>query len=134
MTIDIPRRRLDRRDDEKREEVIASIPQNSGDTTVEVVLTHNAAGSTDIELRSLVWGSGVGWYRQHTFPLDGATVRDLLHALGTAQRRLEHRVADELASNVIPFPRTRQRHTTPRECAAVGASHSLHPPSPGPRP
>jgi hypothetical protein len=70
--------------DDKPEVVLATIPQRSDDTVLEVVMMHKADGATDVELRSLVWGNGLGWYRQHTLQLDGTTARNLIQALGVA--------------------------------------------------
>jgi|ERR671922_1713776 fructose-1,6-bisphosphatase/inositol monophosphatase family enzyme len=90
------------------EEVIAAIPQEGGDTLLEVALLHNGAGSTGVELRYLIWGAGLGWYRQHTLMLDSAAARALLRTLGGVQRRLEQKTAKGRVSNVIPFPPNRQ--------------------------
>jgi hypothetical protein len=71
------------------EEVIATIPQERRETVLEVALMHHGAGRTDVELRSMVWGNGLGWYRQSTFILDQATARRLLATLSSVRRRLE---------------------------------------------
>jgi hypothetical protein len=95
--------------DDRKEEVLATIPQRSGDTVLEVVMIHDAIGATTVELRSLVWGNSLGWYRQHTLRLEGTTARDLIQALGIVQRRMEHQAADVLAHKILPFPRSHQR-------------------------
>jgi len=71
------------------EEVIATIPQEREDLLLEVVLRHSGAGSSEVELRSLAWGNGLGWYRQSTLRLDRAAAQRLLGALGSVRRRLE---------------------------------------------
>jgi hypothetical protein len=43
-----------------RENVIAAIPQCSADTVLEVALIHDDSQDVHIELRYLVWGTGVG--------------------------------------------------------------------------
>jgi hypothetical protein len=95
--------------DDKPEVVLATISQRSDDTVLEVVMIHKANGATSVELRSLVWGNGLGWYRQHTLQLDGTTARNLIQALGIVQRRVEHQGIDALAHNVLPFPRSHQK-------------------------
>ena len=95
--------------DDKPEVVLATIPQRSDDTVLEVVMMHKPDGATNVELRSLVWGNGLGWYRQHTLQLDGTTARNLIQALGVVQRRVEHQGIDALAHKVLTFPRRPQK-------------------------
>jgi hypothetical protein len=75
---------------------------------MQVVMIHHATGVTDIELRSLVWANGLGWYCQHTLQLDGTAARDLVQALGIVQRRVEREAVDGLTHKVLPFPRRYQ--------------------------
>jgi hypothetical protein len=89
------------------EEVIAAIPQEGGDTVLEVALMHDGIGSAGVELRYLVWGSGLGWYRQYTFTLDSTAARALLRTLGAVQHRLGQKIANGQLSNVIPFSPSR---------------------------
>jgi hypothetical protein len=89
---------------DRPEVVLATIPQRSDDTLLEIVMTHEADGATNVELRSLVWGSGLGWYRQHTLQLSGTSARNLIQALGVVQRRVEHNSLDALVHNILPFP------------------------------
>ena len=49
--------------------MLATISQRSDDTVLEIAMLDEADGSTNVELRSLVWGNGLGWYRQHTLQL-----------------------------------------------------------------
>jgi hypothetical protein len=95
--------------DTRQEEVLATIPQKGDDTVLEVVMMHDTIGTTAIELRYLVWGDGLGWYRQHTLKLDGTTARDLIQALGVVQRRMEHQAVESLVHKVIPFPRNHRQ-------------------------
>jgi hypothetical protein len=115
------------------EEVIAAIPQGSGDTVLEVALMHDGAGSTGVELRYLVWSTGLGWYRQHTLALDSAAVRALLRTLGSVQRRLEQKTATALARNVIPFPPGRQTPAAADQNARTVARERIDAPSTGSR-
>lgn len=91
------------------EVVLATIPQRSDDTVLEIVMMHEADGATNVELRSLVWGSGLGWYRQHTLQLHGTSARNLIQALGVVQRRVEHHELDGLTHNILPFPSGHQK-------------------------
>jgi hypothetical protein len=98
--------------DDKPEVVLATIPQRSDDTVLEVVMMHRANGTTNVELRSLVWGNGLGWYRQHTLQLDGTATRNLIQALGVVQRRVEHQSIKALGHRVLTFPGSLQQDAT----------------------
>lgn len=95
------------------EEVVATIPQERGDTILEVALIHHGASRTEVELRSMIWGNGLGWYRQSTLVLDQATARRLLSALGSVRRRLAPERAGgrepQGGTKVIPFPDGRKK-------------------------
>jgi hypothetical protein len=98
----------------RQEEVLVTIPQKGDDTVLEVVMMHDAIGAPAIELRYLVWGNGLGWYRQHTLRLDGTTARDLIQALGVVQRRMERQAVESLGHKVLPFP---HKHRQPAATA-----------------
>jgi hypothetical protein len=85
------------------ETIIANIPQEQDDTVLEVVLIHDGATEPRVELRSLIWGTGLGWYRRQTLTMDGATARDLIRSLSQAHRRMSG--GAEFGRKVIPFPR-----------------------------
>jgi hypothetical protein len=105
----------------KSEIVLATIPQGGGDTELEVVLIYEASsGAMRVELRSLVWGDGVGWYRQHTLQLDGTAARHLIQALGIVQRRVERQSPDTLGPKVLPFPRSHPADATTAEQMPLG--------------
>ena len=70
------------------EEIIATIPQEREGVMLEVVLMHSREGGTEVELRSLAWGNGLGWYRQSTLTLDNTAAQKLLCALGSVRRCL----------------------------------------------
>ena len=94
-------------DKDKQDEILATIPQEGGDTALEVAMTHNSPTDVSVELRYLVWGRGLGWYRQHTLKLNGTAARDLIRALGIVQRRMEDQLVEGLGCRVLPFPRPR---------------------------
>lgn len=114
------------------EEVIAAIPHEGGDTLLEVALMRDGVGSAGVELRYLVWGSGLGWYRQYTLTLDSAAARALLRTLSAVQHRLEQKIANGRVSNVIPFSHSRptpaatEQHprTVGRECLDAPSTRS----------
>jgi hypothetical protein len=111
MIHDLPRQQRQGQTDDTSEVVLATIPQSSDDTVLEVVMIHEANGGTNVELRSLVWGNGLGWCRQHTLQLNGTTARRLIQALGVVQRREERQAVDALAHKILSFPRSHQRDT-----------------------
>jgi hypothetical protein len=91
------------------EVVLASIPQQSDDTILQIVMVHAAGGATNFELRTLVWGNGIGWYRQHTLQLAGTAAQNLIQALGVVQRRVECQGSDAVVRKVLRFPRQPQQ-------------------------
>ncbi len=86
-----------------QEEIIATIPQESSDSMLEVALIQGSCDNPTIELRRLSWGGGVGWYRQHTLRLDYATAQALLQTLRQARGRLRKRDT-KVPGKVISFP------------------------------
>lgn len=56
-----------------------------------------------LELHRLFWGTGVGWYRQQTFPLTAVEARRMLKGLRTA---VQHR-SGSTGSKVAMFPLAR---------------------------
>jgi hypothetical protein len=95
--------------DDTSEVVLATVPQGHDDTVLEIVMIHGANGVTNVELRSLVWGNGLGWYRLHTLQLDGATARNIIQALGVVQRRVEHQGIEAMERRLLPFPHDPRR-------------------------
>ena len=87
-----------------REEIIATIPQDGADVTLEAALTHTDANEVCVELRHLAWGKGLGWYRQKTLRLEAPAARALLQALGRVRHQLVPGDATAPARKVIPFP------------------------------
>ena len=90
------------------EEILARIPQETPDHILEVALLRDRAGTRRIELRSLLWGAGLGWYCQSTLRLERAAARALLRTLGHVQTRLGPGESSGQGRNVIPFPGTRR--------------------------
>jgi hypothetical protein len=90
------------------EEILAAIPQDQPGSRLEVVLIHEDPEHTRLELRHLLWGDGIGWYRLHTLQLGAPAVRALGRLLSQAQQRLDHRMTPGPGNTVIPFPRLGQ--------------------------
>jgi hypothetical protein len=87
-----------------QEEVIATIRQNDSSNLLEVALVQDGASGPRVELRVLSWGTGLGWYRQHTLRLDRTAARALLHTFDRLQRRLERSTFPALGRQIIPSP------------------------------
>lgn len=89
-----------------REEVIATIPQNDADVTLQVALIHTDTNNACVELRHLVWGKGLGWCCQKTLRLQAQEAHALLRALGQVRHRLVPASSGSSVRKVIPFPGT----------------------------
>lgn len=93
------------------EQVVATIPQERENTVLEVALMHHTVGGLEVELRTMIWGDGLGWYRQSTLTLDQTSARKLLSVLSSVRRRLEPstaRIGNQDETKVIPFPDSRR--------------------------
>jgi hypothetical protein len=122
MIQNFPSARLGPQKPSVREQVIATIPQERNNTVLEVVMVQRTVGSPEVELRTMIWGDGLGWYRQNTLILDQTGARKLLSALSSVRRRLEParaaRHANQDEGKVIPFP---DRQTSATEAAEATA-------------
>ncbi len=87
------------------EEILATITQTRDDTLLEVALVHDADAEPRVELRSLLWGTGLGWYRGQTLTMDRASAQALLQSLSQARHRIGGAAGHEFGRKVIPFPR-----------------------------
>jgi hypothetical protein len=90
------------------EEVLATIPQDGSDNVLEVALIHDGATDPSVELRYLSWGTGLGWYRQHTLKLDRTAAWALLRTFGPLRRRLAQDTSSTADRQVIPLTTARQ--------------------------
>jgi hypothetical protein len=93
------------------EEILATIPQADGETMLEVVFMRGTEGQTVVELRHLVWGKGLGWYRQQTLSLDATTASNLLCRLSSVRHRLRSKSDSGQRGNILPFPRRRPQRS-----------------------
>jgi hypothetical protein len=125
MIQNFPSERLHLQKNAVWEQVVASIPQEHEDTLLEVVLVHYTASDIEVELRTMIWGDGLGWYRQSTLTLDQASARKLLGALSSVRRRLDPAGAARNGSQgdtkVIPFPDSRRVSTEAEEATVLMA-------------
>lgn len=109
-------------EDDMPEKIIAAIPQNTPDHILEVALIGDQAQGLSVELRTLAWGNGLGWYRQHTVMLDSASLQDLQRALGQIQghiRHIRHSTPQRQSATVIPFPCAPPPNAAPPERASA---------------
>jgi hypothetical protein len=101
------------------ETVIATIPQDTSDHVLEVVLIDDQGQGPRVELRTLAWGNGLGWYRQHTVTLDSASLQGLQRTLGQLQSYIRHSTPRRQSATVIPFPCVPPRSTAPADRASA---------------
>src|SRR5215831_3888055 len=101
------------------EKVIEVIPQDTSDHMLEVVLIDDQTQGLSVELRTLAWGNGLGWYRQHTVTLDSASLQGLQRALGQLQGQIRRRPPRRQSATVIPFPCAPPRDAASAERASA---------------
>jgi hypothetical protein len=101
------------------EKIIAAIPQDTPDHVLEVALVGDQAQGLRVELRTLAWGNGLGWYRQHTVTLDSASLQGLQRALGQIKGHIRHTTPQRPSATVIPFPCVPPRNAAPAERASA---------------
>jgi hypothetical protein len=101
------------------EKVIATISQDTADHVLEVVLIDDQGQGPRVELRTLAWGNGLGWYRQHTVTLDRASLQGLQRTLGQIQGSIRHSTSRRRGATVIPFPCVPPRSAAPADRASA---------------
>jgi DNA-binding sugar fermentation-stimulating protein len=73
----------------------------AGNERIDVVLRNAEGGAPVLEIRSLRWGRGVGWYVQKTIRVGPQEATQL----GRALRRLARRERKStVCGKVLPFP------------------------------
>jgi hypothetical protein len=80
--------------------VLARLEGENIEEKIEVIASEE--GTPSIEIRSLRWGRGIGWYVQKTIILDGVQVNMLMRAL---RRSVARSAKKSGKGNVISFPR-----------------------------
>jgi hypothetical protein len=101
------------------EKIIAAIPQDTPDYVLEVALIDDQAQGLRVELRTLAWGNGLGWYRQHTVTLDSTSLQGLQHAISQIQGYVKPRNPQRQRAPVIPFPCAPPQKATSSERASA---------------
>lgn len=83
----------------KQQKVLARLEGENVEEKIEVIATEESSPS--LEIRSLRWGRGIGWYVQKTITLNAIQAKMLMHALrpSTVMRAKKAR-----KGSVIPFP------------------------------
>jgi hypothetical protein len=83
----------------KRQKVLARLEGENVEEKIEVIARED--NPPFLEIRSLRWGRGIGWYVQKTIPLDPTQVKMLTHVL---RRSAIMSGTKNSKGNVIPFP------------------------------
>ncbi len=68
----------------KQPKVLAQPDGEHTKEKIDLVLRHTEEGSMALEVRSLRWGQGIGWYTQKTIVLNPGQVRRLASLLRRA--------------------------------------------------
>lgn len=83
----------------KQQKVLARLEGENTEEKIEVIARE--ASPPLLDIRSLRWGRGIGWYVQKTITLDPTQVKMLTHVL---RRSAVMSAAKSTKGNVIPFP------------------------------
>ena len=86
----------------KQQKVLARLEGKNEQEKIEVIATEE--GAPFLEIRSLRWGRGVGWYVQKTITLNADQAKTLMHAL---RRSVAMGARKSGKGKVIPFPSPR---------------------------
>jgi hypothetical protein len=84
-----------------QQSVLGQLEGENQKEKVELILRQTAEGQAGLEVRSLRWGQGVGWYVQKTIILDPTQVQRLDRLLRRAS--IVSRKGGK-SGKVIPFP------------------------------
>jgi len=85
----------------KQPKVLAQLDGENAKEKIELVLRHTEEDSTALEVLSLRWGQGIGWYTQKTIALDPSQVRRLASLLRRAALRGQSRTG---GGKILTFP------------------------------
>jgi hypothetical protein len=83
----------------KQQKVLARLEGENVEEKIEIIAQEES--SPLLEIRSLRWGRGIGWYVQKTITLDPVQVKVLTHVL---RRSAVVSAKKTGKGNVIPFP------------------------------
>ena len=90
-----------------QEHILTTLDNACDQTKLEVALLQDPASEPVIELRSMTWGSGIGWYRQQTLVLDAHLAQALARFLRQVHPEVVPAEPTVRKDNVIPFPQKR---------------------------
>jgi hypothetical protein len=85
-----------------QEKILGQLEGEDEREKVDLILHPAGESPGTLEVRSLRWGPGVGWYVQKTISLDPGQVSRLAETLRTLPRRRE---SGRHGDKIIPFPR-----------------------------
>ena len=85
----------------KQPKVLAQLDGENTKEKIDLVLRHTEEGSMALEVRSLRWGQGVGWYTQKTIVLDPGQVKRLASLLRRAALTGQTRTG---GGKILTFP------------------------------
>ena len=69
----------------QQETIISTLPGQTEDDRVVIVLCQQGMGPNTLELRQQSWGEGVGWFTQSSVEMSPSQVADLRNVLGVSQ-------------------------------------------------
>jgi hypothetical protein len=84
-----------------QQRVLGQLEGETEKEKVELILRHTAEGSAVLEVRSLRWGQGIGWYAQKTIVLAPSQVSRLALLLRRFSAGSRIKTGK---GKVIPFP------------------------------
>jgi hypothetical protein len=83
----------------KQQKVLARLEGENVEEKIEVIARHESPPF--LEIRSLRWGRGIGWYVQKTITLDATQAKMLMHVLRGSVVMSAKKTGK---GNVIQFP------------------------------
>ncbi|MEE3372562.1 MAG: hypothetical protein VX346_24710 [Planctomycetota bacterium] len=95
-----------------QETIIGTLPGQTEDDRVVIVLSQQVMGPNTLELRQQSWGEGVGWFTQSSVEMSPRQVADLRNFLGVSQTK------PRLPAK---FRKVSERHWQPRIARADSA-------------
>ena len=69
-----------------QETIVGTLPGQTEDDRVVIVLCQQGMGANTLELRQQSWGEGVGWFTQSSVEMSPRQVADFRNVLGVSQK------------------------------------------------
>lgn len=85
----------------EEQRVLAQLEGENLEEKIELIVRQTGQGSSTLEIRSLHWGDGVGWYVQKTINLAPTQVSRLAHLLHRSSIIAPKKPR---GGKIIPFP------------------------------